>query len=106
MPPASAGDPSTPSTEPFLLRAGRTGCLLIHGFTGTPQEMRFLGTRLHALGHSVHGIQLAGHSTSVEELAHSQWPDWYASVRHGVTQLQEHAPRLVAVGQSMGALLA
>ena len=29
---------------PFSFRAGKTGCLLIHGFTGTPGEMRPLGS--------------------------------------------------------------
>ncbi|HBF40708.1 MAG TPA: carboxylesterase, partial [Anaerolineaceae bacterium] len=26
--------------EPFLFKGNDTGCLLIHGFTGTPFEMR------------------------------------------------------------------
>ncbi len=106
MMPSAAADAATTNAEPFLLRAGRTGCLLIHGFTGTPQEMRFLGTRLHSVGHSVHGIQLAGHGTSVDDLERSRWPDWYASACRGVARLQGHTPQLVAVGQSMGALLA
>jgi carboxylesterase len=39
------------------------GCLLIHGFTSTPQEMRGLGEHLAARGHSVIGVRLAGHAT-------------------------------------------
>jgi carboxylesterase len=86
--------------------ADRCGCLLVHGFTGTPQEMRFLGERLHREGYTVRGVRLAGHCTSVDDLACTTWQDWYGSVRSGVEELQQDTQRVVAVGQSMGALLA
>ena len=91
---------------PFLLPGGRTGCLLIHGFTATPQEMRFLGERLWAHGHSVHAVQLAGHGTSPEDLERCTWRDWDASARAGLERLHRQAPEIVVVGQSLGALLA
>lgn len=93
-------------TRPFLLRAGRIGCLLLHGFTATPHDMRFLGERLYAHGYTASGVLLAGHGTSVEDLERCTWRDWCASARNGLTDLQECAPQVVAVGQSMGALLA
>jgi carboxylesterase len=93
-------------TDAFLWTAGEVGCLLIHGFTGTPYEMRFLGERLHAAGFSVGGIRLAGHATRVEELAQCRWSDWYESVEDGFERLSRHSSRIVAIGLSMGALLA
>ena len=78
----------------------------MHGFTATPQEMRFLGERLHAHGYSVNGVRVAGHGTSPEDLERCAWSDWYASVREGLVELHRHAPEVVVVGQSMGALLA
>ncbi|HJU08685.1 MAG TPA: alpha/beta hydrolase, partial [Rhodanobacteraceae bacterium] len=48
----------------FLLRGGRAGVLLIHGLTGTPAEMRFVGKGLHRAGYTVYGMQLAGHCGS------------------------------------------
>src|SRR6266545_2885177 len=36
-----------PTAEPFLLPGNKTGCLLIHGFTGTPKEMRWMGEYLN-----------------------------------------------------------
>ena len=93
--------------EPFLWTAsGRSGCLLVHGFTATPQEMRFLGERLHANGYTVNGVRVAGHGTCPEDLERCRWPDWYASAREGLVELHRHTPEVVAVGQSMGALLA
>lgn len=97
---------AAPDTAPFLLRAGPTGCLLIHGFTATPEEMRFLGERLHARGYTVSGVRVAGHATSVDDLERSTWRDWYASAYTGLVELRQHAVRIIAVGQSMGALLA
>jgi carboxylesterase len=96
-------DLSTPAAQPFYLPGGDTGCLLLHGLTGTPQEMRFLGERLHAQGYSVRGVRLAGHGTSLDDLARCRWEDWYASARRGLTALP---PAPVVVGLSMGALLA
>ena len=93
-------------TDAFFWTAGEVGCLLIHGFTGTPYEMRFLGEQLHAAGFSVGGIRLAGHATRVEDLAQCRWPDWYQSVEEGFEQLLRHSSRIVAIGLSMGALLA
>ena len=49
-----------PGAEPFYFSGDRTGCLLIHGFTGTPNEMRWLGTQLSTAGHTVLGVRLAG----------------------------------------------
>lgn len=93
------------ATEPFFWTAGEVGCLLIHGFTGTPYEMRFLGERLHTAGYSVAGVRLAGHATRVEDLAQCRWTDWYQSVEDGFERLSRHCSRIVGIGLSMGALL-
>ena len=103
-PPSGAG--AVVDTQSFFVPGGQTGCLLLHGFTGTPHEMRFLGTVLAARGHTVSGIRLAGHCTRAEDLAATRWTDWYASAVDGLRGLQPHAQRVVVVGQSMGALLA
>src|SRR5437764_946463 len=47
--------------QPFRIRGGTRGCLLIHGFAGTPPEMRGLGEYLAAAGYDVMGPLLAGH---------------------------------------------
>ena len=38
---------------PFRFEGGPAGCLLIHGFTGSPPEMRLLGDYLHSRGITV-----------------------------------------------------
>lgn len=91
---------------PFAFEGGDTGCLLIHGFTATPQEMRFLGQRLHAAGHGVLGMRVAGHGTTVRDCERTSHEDWYASVRAALREIRSRSRRVVVVGQSMGALLA
>ncbi len=105
---AAASSPASSSgwSPAFHLRGGDVACLLIHGFTATPQEMRFLGERLNAAGHTIHGARVAGHATSVEELEQTTWQQWYDSVETQLFALRQQHAHVVVVGQSMGSLLA
>src|SRR2546422_10347093 len=62
--------------QPFRIRGGTRGCLLIHGFAGTPPEMRGLGQFLAAGGYDVMGPLLAGHGLTPEAMAPTRWPGW------------------------------
>lgn len=95
-----------PAAAPFHFPGGRISCLLLHGFTATPEEMRFLGERLAALGHTVRGTRLAGHGTHEEDLRGSRWQDWCASARADLEELREESDQVFVIGQSMGALIA
>lgn len=90
----------------FHFAGGRAGVLLIHGLTGTPTEMRFVGKGLNRAGFTVHGMQLAGHCGDETDLLASGWRDWYASVDAAATRLRGEVDRLFVGGLSMGALLA
>jgi carboxylesterase len=107
--PALAADPCVTPHEFWLPGSGergRTGVLLVHGLTGTPNEMRLLGKGLHRAGFSVLGVQLAGHCGDFDDLLASRWTDWTASVRDGARRLQAQVDRVVVMGLSMGAVLA
>jgi len=99
-----AVDPN--GTQPFLLSGGTAGCLLLHGFTATPQEVSFLGHELNLRGYTVSGARLAGHGTSLKEFAEATRRDWYASARDALLDLRARTSSTAVVGQSMGALLA
>lgn len=94
------------TAEPFLFPGSNTGCLLIHGFTGAPKEMRGMGEYLANQGYSVLGIRLAGHATHPEDMIRSQWTDWTASVEDGYQLLHALADRIYLIGLSMGGALA
>jgi carboxylesterase len=107
--PPAGGGPCIGRHELFLPGSGaraRTGVLLIHGLTGTPNEMRMLGKGLNKAGFSVYAPQLAGHCGSMDDLLHTHWQDWSASVRAAADRLAQHVDHFVVIGLSMGAVLA
>ncbi len=95
-----------PNAEPFYFPGNRVGCLLIHGFTGTPYEMRELGLRLAAQGYTVLGPALAGHATSLADMLPTRWGDWYASVTAAYDQLRADCDAIFPIGLSLGGALA
>lgn len=90
----------------FYLRGGRAGVLLIHGLTGTPTEMRFVGNGLNRAGFTVLGMQLAGHCGDEADLLATGWRDWVASVSAAADRLRAQVDHLFVAGLSMGAVLA
>lgn len=82
------------------------GCLLLHGFTATPHEVRPLAEALARDGVAVRAVRLAGHGTTVADLARTGWPDWLASAEAGLDALRRDVARVAVAGVSMGGLLA
>ncbi|MCO5386093.1 MAG: alpha/beta fold hydrolase [Desulfosporosinus sp.] len=99
-------EPQRRLVEPFYFLGNRVGCLLIHGFSGSPSEMRLMGERLTEFGWSVLGVKLSGHGTSPEEMAKTNWEDWAKDAEVGVRKLRESCDIVIGVGLSMGGLLA
>jgi carboxylesterase len=104
---ASPDDPPLPAAAltDFSLPGQGLSALLIHGLTGTPYEMRFLGAQLAAGGIRVHGVKLAGHAGGPEELGATTHQNWYESVIAGFERLRTYGDPIVVAGLSMGALL-
>jgi carboxylesterase len=94
-----------PGAEPFFFPRGRTGCLLLHGFTAAPHEMVRLAAHLANRGYTALGPRLAGHGTSLDDLARTRWPDWLASAQDGLELLRGMCDRIIVMGMSMGGLL-
>lgn len=96
-----------PTTEPFLFRGDpdKPACLLIHGFTGGPKEMRQMGEYLNEQGYTCLGIRLAGHATKPEDMIRSRYTDWMASVEDGYHLLRGMSENIFFAGLSMGGVL-
>lgn len=84
----------------------KEGVLLIHGFTGSPSELRELGEILVKKGYTVMGLRLAGHGTTPEDLEGVTYTDWQDQVVDAVNLLRETCDRVTLIGLSMGGLLA
>ena len=93
-----------PTAEPFFFLGdpSKAACLLIHGFTGTPKEMRWMGEYLHTQDYTCLGVRLAGHATDPEDMIRSRWTDWTASVEEGYHLLRGIHQDIFLVGLSMG----
>jgi carboxylesterase len=95
-----------PERDAFALDGdGAVGVVLVHGFTGTPYEVRYLGEQLAVAGFSVVAPRLPGHGTKLADLDATTWQDWVAHVDHTVDQVATRYPRVAIVGQSLGGLL-
>lgn len=103
-----------PASRPGAPPAG--GALCLHGFSGTPFEVRPLAEDLVARGFVVSAPLLAGHGDTVEALGRSRWPDWLASAERALLDLRaslaadiapgSRPPRIAIAGFSCGGLLA
>lgn len=93
-----------PGAEPFVIKKGPVGCLLIHGFTGATHEMRQLGDYLAERDITVMAPCIEGHGTRVEDLNETRWPDWYASARAALDELKGMCETVFVGGLSMGGL--
>ena len=96
-----------PEHQPFFWR-GQSGCaaLLVHGFPGTPAEMRPLGQVLHSLDWTVQGLLLPGFGPQFDQLTHYCQRDWQEAVQTTLTNLQREHTTVLLIGNSMGAALA
>ncbi|MDR0234285.1 MAG: alpha/beta fold hydrolase [Zoogloeaceae bacterium] len=92
---------TTPEISP-----GSAGVLLIHGLTGTPNELRFVARGMKAAGFEAECVRLAGHCGTEADLLATGWKDWFASVEEAAGTLREKVDHLFVAGLSMGAVLA
>ena len=96
------------SEDSYFLK-GKNGCavILVHGLTGTPNEMGYAANFLNRKGYTVFSPRLANHGEPLSVLKHTSWQDFYRSVSEAFIRVErqnEGGPIFVA-GLCMGALL-
>jgi carboxylesterase len=87
-------------------RSRRDAALCLHGFTGTPYEVRPLGEALAARGVRALGPVLPGHNETPHRLAEVSHAAWLEAARSHLRALRGDHGRVFVVGLSMGGLLA
>lgn len=87
------------------ISGGRTGVLLLHGLSGTPNEMRSVAEAMAAQGYTVSVPRLAGHCGTYDDLKATTWQDWAASAEEALLRLKAHCNVIVVGGLSTGAIL-
>lgn len=106
--PVNALETATQSGEPYMLEGDGSqgvGVVLVHGFLASPAELRALGQRLNARGHTVYGVRLKGHGTSPWDLRDRSYEQWLGSVQRGIAIMRGLAERVALVGFSTGGSL-
>jgi len=111
VPGTTAPDDVMPGAEPFAFPGGdgpdgRTGVLLVHGFTGTPMSMRPWGEHLAAEGFAVRCPLLPGHGTRWQDCNGSTHDQWTTAVEQAFDALAAECDRVFVAGLSMGGTLA
>lgn len=95
----------SPEHEVFEFKGENPAALLVHGFPGTPLEMRATGELLNKIGFTTRGILLPGFGQQIETLPQKTTKDWLEAVSTALAELRKkHAP-LLLVGNSMGSAL-
>ena len=92
--------------QPFDEGDGPSTAVLVHGFPGTPAEMRPVATALRAIGWRVRAPLLPGFGAEWASLATRRWGEWRASVAETLRAARCDSDRVLLVGFSMGAALA
>lgn len=94
--------------KPFRYEGSSSKALLmIHGFTGSTNQLRALGQQLTVKENwTTLGIRLPGHGTTVEDLAQTKWRDWYKSSWVALEELSQYYSTVGILGFSLGAALA
>jgi carboxylesterase len=100
MTPHAHLDPSA-----FFLEGGPVGVLLIHGFTGSPPEMRLVGDYLHQRDYTVSAPRLPGHGTTVDDMNRRKWTEWTECAEDALIDLRTRCEQVFVGGLSMGSVL-
>src|SRR5215208_1987560 len=95
-----------PEHEPFHIEAGSSRALLIHGFLGSPRELRPLAQELAAAGVTARGVLLPGFGSDIARLKKVQAKEWLAAAREAWEEIRKGASRTTLIGFSVGGAVA
>ena len=94
-----------PGGGAYSFEGNEVGCLLVHGFTGTPQNVRPLADYLARRGLAVSAPRMPGHGTTVADLDKTGPQDWLGAAEQALTELKERCSTVFVAGISMGGTL-
>jgi len=87
-------------------REGSEAVLALHGYTGSPRDLRFIAERLGAAGFTVAVPRLPGAGTDLSDLSTTSRHDWFRRSYDAWLDLRSRYDRVSILGYSMGGLLA
>lgn len=104
--PGAAGNPAHGDAAHGDSGQDNLGCLLIHGYGGSPFEMEGLAAALEEAGFAAHLVCLPGHGEAFADFAAFRFSDWLAHAEAELKAMLARHARVAIVGFSMGGTLA
>ncbi|MBS4750682.1 carboxylesterase [Granulicatella sp. zg-ZJ] len=95
-------------TNGIFLQGSKRAIILQHAYTGTPNDVRLLGTALHKLGYTVYMPLLSGHGTKDMRAILNKNPKmWREDTKKAVQFVLDKGCAQIAIfGLSLGGMLA
>jgi carboxylesterase len=90
---------------PYTMHAGSIGCLVLHGFMGSPVSTRPLATFLHEKGITVHCPLLPGHGEYPSKFNKIPKEAWIDEVEEALAYIRTLSDEVILIGHSMGTVL-
>lgn len=97
---------SSKEHQPFVLGTGPIGVLWIHGFLGTPAEVRDMADALALNETSNHGILLPGFGKDIDRLGEVTYADWLEAAESAWNVVRSDHLINIIIGYSMGGAIA
>jgi carboxylesterase len=94
-----------PGAGAYWFEGNDVGVLLVHGFTGTPQNVRPLADYLARRGLAVAAPRMPGHGTTAEDLDRTGPEDWLAAAEEALAEMKARCSTVFVAGISMGGTL-
>ncbi|MCA1829966.1 MAG: alpha/beta hydrolase [Actinomycetota bacterium] len=88
--------------EPWAHQGDDTGVLVVHGFSGSPQSVRYWAEGIAAQGFTVTVPRLPGHGTDVADMHGATAAAWIGEAEMHLTGLFERCRNIFICGLSMG----
>lgn len=86
------------------------GIVLVHGLTGAPPEMKFVGKRLNKMGFTCDAPVMAGHCRDMKTLLKTTYEDWVGSIQDALLHLKTEVDEVyvggICVGGAVGLMAA
>ena len=94
--------------QPFEYEGTDTGVVLLHAYTGSPNDMNFMGRALQRAGYGVYAPLFTGHGTiePMDILTKGNPDIWWAEASAAVSHMTAKYDRVFVFGLSLGGIFA
>lgn len=94
------------SKELYLKGDKDVAVLILHGYTGSPHDMYYIGREINKAGFTIYIPRLSGHGTNSIDFLNSSWKDWLRKSYESYLNLNSYYEKTYVLGLSMGGVLA